>query len=237
MNKGRSGRRITTRSQENTEAVRQALESYQGRISARRNILGILSSWFCCIIKKDLRWYPYEKIRCYNLKDGDYERRSRFCQRFLNQCNNRRFLANFAIGDEAGFALNGAVNNHNVRMYAPANQRSSISYNVNGCRQKLIVRVGLCENGDMLGPFFFDGNVIGQSYLNFLNDEVIPLMTGLFQNQFHENRFQRLWWAQDGAPCHGLLAVVARLNRLFVERVLSLHTSNGWPPRSPNLTH
>ena len=62
-------------------------------------------------------------------------------------------------------------------------------------------------------------------------------MTRLFQNHFHENRFQRLWWAQDGAPCHGLLAVCARLNRLFGERVLSLHTSNGWPPRSPNLTH
>ena len=61
-------------------------------------------------------------IRRHNLKDGDYEGRSCFCQWFLQQCNNQRFLANFVIGDGAGFALNGAVNNHNVRMYAPANQ-------------------------------------------------------------------------------------------------------------------
>ena len=54
-------------------------------------------------------------------------------------------------------------------------------------------------------------------------DSVIPLMTVLFQNQFHENRFQRFWWVQDGTPCHGLLAVRGRLNQVFGERVLSLH--------------
>ena len=86
-----------------------------------------------------------------------------------------------------GFALNGAVNNHNVRMYAPSNQPPNFYYNVDGSCQKLTVWRGLCGNGAMLGPFFFDGNVNGQSYLNFLNDKVIPLMTVLFQNQFYEN--------------------------------------------------
>ena len=84
----------------------------------------------------------------------------------------------------------------------------------------------------MLGPFFLDGNFNGQCYLNLLNDVVIHLITVLFQNQFHENRFQRLWWAQHGAPCRGLLAVRARLNQLFGETVLSLHNNTEWPPRS-----
>ena len=61
-------------------------------------------------------------IRSRNLKHGDYKRHSGFCQWFLNQCNNRRFSANCVIGDEAIFALNGAVNNPNLHMYAPANQ-------------------------------------------------------------------------------------------------------------------
>ena len=60
-------------------------------------------------------------------------------------------------------------------------------------------------------------------------------MTVLFQNRFHENRFQRLWWAQDGTPCHGLLAVRGRLIQLFGKRVLTLHNNNEWPPRSPDL--
>ena len=45
VNKGRSGRRITTRTQENIHAVWQALEKDQGRISARRNGLRILPSY------------------------------------------------------------------------------------------------------------------------------------------------------------------------------------------------
>ena len=61
----------------------------------------------------------------------------------------------------------GAVNNCNVRMHALANQPPDFQYNVNDSRQKLTVWVGLCGNSDMLGPFFFDGNVNGQSYLNF----------------------------------------------------------------------
>ena len=159
MNNERSGRRITTRTQENTEAVRQALERNRGRIMARRNRLGISPSSFCRIIKKDLRWYLYKMIRPHNLKDGHYERRYCFYQWFPHQCNNRRFLANFVIGDKAGFALNGAVNNHTVQMYAPADQAPDFHYNVNDGRQKLTVWVGLRGNGDMLGPFFFDGNV------------------------------------------------------------------------------
>ena len=62
-------------------------------------------------------------IRRENLKYDEYQRRSRICQWFLHQCNNRRFLGNFAIGDEAGFALNDAVINDNVRMYARANHQ------------------------------------------------------------------------------------------------------------------
>ena len=87
----------------------------------------------------------------------------------------------------------------------------------------------------MLGPFSFDRKVNGQNYLKFFNEVIylIP-MTVLFQNQFHENRFQLLWRAQDEAACHGLLAVHARLNHLFGEIVLTLH-NNEWLPRSPDL--
>ena len=78
MNKGRSGRRITTRTQENFELVWQALERNQERTSARRDGLGISPSLF---------WYPYKMVRCHNLKVGDNERCSHFCQWLLHQCN------------------------------------------------------------------------------------------------------------------------------------------------------
>ena len=82
-------------------------------------------------------------------------------------------------------------------MYASANQPPNFYDNVNDSRQKLTVWVGLCGNGDKFGPFFFDGNVNESSCLNLLNDQVIPLMTVLFRNQFCGNQLERLWWAQD----------------------------------------
>ena len=66
----------------------------------------------------------------------------------MHECNNRRFLANFVIGDEVGFVLNGAVNNHNVGMYAPANELPYFHYNVNDNCQKLTAWIGLFGNGD-----------------------------------------------------------------------------------------
>ena len=74
----------------------------------------------------DFPWYPYEMVIHHNLKDGDYDTRSCFCQWFLHQCNNQQFLATFLIGDKARIALNGTVNNHNVQMYAPAIQLTDL---------------------------------------------------------------------------------------------------------------
>ena len=47
--------------------------------------------------------------------------------------------------------------------------------------------------------------------------------------------FQRVWWAQDGAPCHCSRAVTERLTQLFSDRVVSLHRDVERPPRSPDL--
>ena len=66
-----------------------------------------------------------------------------FYQWFLHQYSNRRFVENFVIGDETEVTLNGEVNNHKVRMYAPANQPPDFLYNVNVSCQKLTVWVGL----------------------------------------------------------------------------------------------
>ena len=75
----------------------------------------------------------------------------RFFQWFLHQCSNGRFLVNFVFGDQDGFALNGVVNNLNVRMYAPANQPPEFHYNVNNSSEKLSVWVRLRINRDILG--------------------------------------------------------------------------------------
>ena len=64
-----------------------------------------------------------------------------------------KILRNFVGGCEAGFALNGAVNNLNVRMYVPAYQPPDFHYDVNDSRQKFIAWIGLCKRR-YVGYFF-----------------------------------------------------------------------------------
>ena len=54
----------------------------------------------------------------HQFKPNDPDRRIRFCRWLLDKSRERRFMYNFLIGDEAGFAMNGLVNTQNVREYA-----------------------------------------------------------------------------------------------------------------------
>jgi hypothetical protein len=91
--------------------------------------------------------------------------------------------------------------------------------------------MGVCGNGAILGPFFFARNVDENAYLDLLNDYIIPQLIELFNNQYQDGHFQRLWWAQDGAPAHQLIAVRERLSEMFADRVIILYIflSNGRP--------
>jgi hypothetical protein len=70
-----------------------------------------------------------------------------------------------------------------------------------------------------------------------LNEFVLPQLAEHFNNQYWEGRFRGLWWAQDGAPAHRLIAVRDRLNDVFGNhRIIGLGHDVEWPPRSPDLT-
>ena len=113
------------------------LQSDLRNISARRSGMGLSAPTFNRITREDLLWYPYKiKVRI-QLKENDFQRRSDFSYWFLQQCNNVRFL--FNIGDEASFAMSGAVNTWNVREYAPKGQVPEFIYKRNDSRERITV--------------------------------------------------------------------------------------------------
>ena len=59
LNKGKSVRRRTGRSEENINAVREEVESNPRTILCRKNGLGLNYFTFPRIIKLDLNWYSY----------------------------------------------------------------------------------------------------------------------------------------------------------------------------------
>ncbi|KAF2346763.1 Protein of unknown function DUF4817 [Trinorchestia longiramus] len=151
LNKGRSGRKSTERAPENVEIVHQALLANPD-ISSRKNRLGKSKSTFNRIVKLELKWHPYKMHMRHKLLDTGLPRRLNFAQWFLEK--NDQFIEDIVIGDEAAFYLNGKVNSHNVRRFAPKNNPPDFNYDVEISREKVSIWVGLSGTGCLLGPFF-----------------------------------------------------------------------------------
>ena len=79
--------------------------------------------------------------------------------------------------------MNGKVTTHNVRQYAPKGNPPEFNYDVDFSREKLNVWAGLCGNGLLLGPFFFENNMNGNGYLQILNEHMIPELMENFPMQ------------------------------------------------------
>jgi len=235
LNKGRSGRIRTTRTQENINQVRELLQEQPRVISCRRNPIGLPKTSFNEITTKDLKWHPYKIHIVQKLERDDPARRMRFCRWFSEQAHNVRFLSNLVIGDEAIFQLNGSVSTQNVRCYAPKGEPPvDYKFEKSNSREKLHVWIGLCGNGQIIGPHFFNRNVNGRVYREMLEQVVFPAVAHIYQR--YGDNFNDLWWFQDGAPAHRSRDVRRVLQERFEHRIVALNHDIEWPPRSPDLT-
>ena len=185
LNKGRSGRRKVIRTAENIENVRMALLQ-NPNVSIRKNGLQMARSTFNRIVKYDLKWHPYKMHVRHQLLETDLPRRRQYVEWLLHQ--PARFLDNIVIGDEAAFFMNGKVNSHNIRQYAPMNNSPEFNFETRICQQKVSLWIGICGNGHLVGPFFYDNNLTGAAYLNMINERIIPVLLCIYGNQFNSIR-------------------------------------------------
>jgi hypothetical protein len=80
-----------------------------------------------------------------------------------------------------------------------------------------------------VGPYFFDGTVTGESYLEMLREVVLPRLQN---SPLYDNI--KIIWQQDGAPPHYSLRVREFLNNSFPEWIGRRGTAD-WPPKSCDL--
>lgn len=83
----------------------------------------------------------------------------------------------------------------------------------------------------LIGPYFYEGVLNGEVYLNFL----VNHLPGLLENvplQLRRNMFLQ----QDGAPPHNCRIVFDYLNTHFPNHWIGTHGPVSWPPQSPDLT-
>lgn len=84
----------------------------------------------------------------------------------------------------------------------------------------------------IIGPFFFENELTGESYLNFLRNQFQDYLDDLPLNVLANFEY----FQQDGATAHRDRRVVNFLNNFKPERWIGNNGPIQWPPRSPELT-
>jgi len=93
-------------------------------------------------------------------------------------------------------------------------------------RTRLNVWVGLCGNGRIIEPYFFNRNVNGRTYEEMLQNVAFPVVAHNYQS--YAPVFHVLCWFQDGAPAHYSVAIRRMLQARFENRVVALpEAANG----------
>lgn len=233
--KKKGGSEARVRTAEVVENVRTRLVDSPTKKSVRRlsieEGLSYTTTWR--ILRKDLHLFPY-KIHVYQeLTDTGRQKRQQFAMEFGAEMEaNQDIVDNLWVSDEAFFHLSGDVNKHNVRFWGSQHpheiQKSPLH------PRKVMAWCAISKRG-IIGPFFFEGTVTSQVYLNMLETFFIPELRRRRIPLRHQ------WFQQDGARPHTTNEVLDFLNQKFGNRVISNRFPDRfgggflWPPTSPDL--
>lgn len=182
-------------------------------------------------VKRVLKKHGY---KCYKVQKTqeifpeDQFRRMEFCEAIREKVDrDERFIQNILFTDESSFTLHGHHNPSVVRYWSRENQHLSVPLRTQ-YPQKVNVWAGILGD-NIVGPFFIDGNLNAERYLQLLQQNVIPAVRNRNVN------FDEIWFQQDGCPAHNARQVREYLNTIFPERLICTTGTIPWPPRSPDL--
>ena len=170
---------------------------------------------------------PYRPQLLHALNEDDPDRRCEFADTFLNLvADNASFPDRIVWTDEAIFKLNGHVNRHNCVYYAVENPHIVVTQEMNALG--IVTWAGIWSGG-IICPFFFRDTVTANSYLEKLNEEIVPAIES-------QTNLRKMFYMHDGAPAHYAKPVRAFLDDKFRNRWISRRRPIEWPARSPDLT-
>ena len=194
------------------KSVRRLCQEFEISKSSVHNILKIH------------KFHPYKVHLVQALHGDDTDRRMEFCEWMRTHID-----LSIMFSDEAVFYLNGTVNRHNMRYWSDSNP----AWHEEGHHQtnpKIVVWAAIWEE-EIIGPYFFNGNVTGDSYLQLLQTFLVDYLENVPIRRRLEMFFQ-----QDGAPPHFANQVREYLNNTFTNKWIGRRGPVEWPPRSPDLT-
>ena len=142
---------------------------------------------------------------------------------------NRNFHHNIIFSDESTFTTNGIISSQNCRYWAKDNPHFKITTNSQKFK-KVNVWCAITFN-KIIGPFFLEGNLNGNYYLEILSEYFWPHL-----DEENLDLRRNMIFQQDGCPAHSTLLVRNWLNEHFPDKWMGRHGPIHWPARSPDIT-
>lgn len=170
---------------------------------------------------KMMKMKAYRPRLLHTLKEPDYARRMEYCTQIMDMGAFVRIV----YSDEATLHLNGLINRHNSVYWAQENPHVFVT---EGMKSPGLNVWGGIWQGGIIGPFFIERNLTGDSYRQLLLDHVFPAIA--------ENGPPNAIFQQDGAPPHYALHVRQLLDERFPGRWIGRGGPIQWAARSCDLT-
>lgn len=188
--------------------------------------VGISKTSVSRLLRRD-KFHPYIMQLHQELKPQDNLCRDAFCEMFTDLIDaDPGLVARICFSDESTFRLNGEVNTHNCRYWAKENPHE-LRVGHSQFQEKVNVWAGILGY-NIIGPFFIDGNLNAQKYLDLLQTEVGPALEAI-------DLQDPILFQQDGAPAHYGLEVRHHLDDTFPGSWIGRGGPYPWPARSPDL--
>lgn len=189
-----------------------------------------VSHMSCFRILKESKMHPYHISLHQELHGDDYLKRMNWALWAEEQNTaDQDFYNKVLWSDEATFKSNGNVNRHNMHYWSVENPHWMREVD-NQRYWTLNTWCGI-YNGKIIGPHFFDNNLNGENYNDFLNGQFLELLRAIPANEQ-----QNMWFMQDGCPAHFHINVRTTLVAMFGEQWIGRGGPVPWPPRSPDMT-
>lgn len=222
IDKKRSGRPKDVNTDENQETVRTFYQQAPSTSAVRASLQLHIPRTSLRRIMKDIHLKIWRPRLLHEMNEDDFDRRLEFCEWLQQQLLEDITIRDRIIWtDEATFKLNGHVNLHNAVYYSTENPH--LVWENNNLSPGISVWGGIRSTG-VLGPYFFDGTINSQLYLDMVRDYAVPQLDT-------DNDI----WMQDGAPPHYGTIVRDFLDETF-EMWIGRRGTIEWPARSPDLT-
>ena len=238
QNRGRSGRKRTVRTEENTEVI--AMHTIECPLKSTRVLASEMNISHTSVRRmiKDTWAFSYRLQTLQSLSVEDFQARKEFCARVLAQhYEDESFLKNWWWSDECHVLLSGQENRQNRRYRGW--ERPPVYLESPLHSEKVTVWIAASSHG-IIGPYFIEdenrANVTVTS--DVYREQIIQRFEAELQLfcEMEGLDYQDQIFQQDGAPAHSSLANLRLLKELFPERLVSRKTAFPWPARSPDLS-